>query len=233
VTAHYGLGKVLFDAGLLQEAIKELTTAIMLDEGDFAPGYRNAEAHYTLGMAFMSDKQKEMASHEFQIAIAAYGEAIKRDPGDASAYKDRGNVMLEKSDFEGALQDYSKAIELDPAYLVAYNDRCYVRAIIGKELREAIEDCNVSLKVSPDDAATLDSRGFAYLKLGQFKEAIADYDAALALNSSQAESRYGRGIAKWKNGDVAGGKEDIAAAEKIRGNIAEDMKRYNLCPPSQ
>ena len=233
MAAHYELGKALRDRGLLDEAIKELSIAISLDEGRHAGGYRNADAHYHLGLALIANKEDKKAEYEFRIAIAAYGKAIERDGEDASAYKDRGNVRLEIHDFDGAIEDYSNAIRVDPDFAAVYNDLCYLRATHDRELNEAVSNCTKSLDLIPNDPDTLDSLGLAYLKLKQFDKAIAAYDTALLVRPSLVESRYCRGIAKWLSGDVAGGKADIEAAKKMRGNIVEDMKRYNVFPPPQ
>jgi len=233
MAAHYELGKALRDSGLLTEAIKELNTAIELDEGRHADGYRNAEAHYHLGMTMLANKEPEKAKGEFQIAIAAFGKAIERDGDDAGAYKDRGNVRLEIHDFDGAIEDYSNAIRVDPEFAAVYNDLCYLRATHERELEEAVSNCTQSLNLVPNDPDTFDSLGLAYLKLKQLDKSITAYDKALSFKPSLAESRYCRGIAKWLRGDVVGGKDDIAAAIKSRGNIANDMKRYGVEPPSE
>jgi len=72
----------------------------------------------------------------------------------------------------------------------------------------------------------LDSRGFVYLKLGQFDNAIADYNAVLKLKPKLAISLYNRGLAKQKKGDSAGGDADIAAAKAIDPKIADKLTGY-------
>lgn len=95
-----------------------------------------------------------------------------------------------------------------------------VRALANRELQEALADCNEALRLRPNDAATFDSRGLTYLRLGQLDNAIADYDAALALNPKAAVSFCGRGLAKLKKGDTVGGNTDIANAKTIQSDIA-------------
>ena len=67
----------------------------------------------------------------------------------------------------------------------------------------------------PGDGYILDSRGFVYLRLGQFDDAIADYNAALKINPKIASSLYGRGVAKLKKGDSSGGTVDMATANLV------------------
>ena len=50
--------------------------------------------------------------------------------------------------------------------------------------------------IQPNDAATLDSRGLIYLKMGQFNSAIQDYNSALRIEPKMASALYGRGLAR-------------------------------------
>jgi tetratricopeptide (TPR) repeat protein len=65
-------------------------------------------------------------------------------------------------------------------------------------LQPALADCEEALRIAPNDPNNLDTRGFTFLKLGQFDRAIADYDAALSINPQVASSLYGRGFARLK-----------------------------------
>jgi tetratricopeptide (TPR) repeat protein len=84
------------------------------------------------------------------------------------------------------------------------------------------------VRLEPDDAAALDSRGLAYLKKGQWEAAIADYNSALLRNPKLASALYGRGLAKLKTGDPKGGDADIAAAKEIAANIAGAFASYGV-----
>jgi tetratricopeptide (TPR) repeat protein len=117
---------------------------------------------------------------------------------------------------------------LDPKFASAYNSRCWARVITGQQLQQALADCTESLRLRPDDSDTLDSRGFAYLKLDRPGDAIVDFSAALAINPRFASSLYGRGLAKLKRGDRAGADADIAAAKAIKAGIAEELARYGI-----
>jgi hypothetical protein len=48
-----------------------------------------------------------------------------------------------------------------PALEAVWNGRCWTRTIVG-ELLAALADCNEALRLKPDVAATLDSRGLIY-----------------------------------------------------------------------
>ena len=80
----------------------------------------------------------------------------------------------------------------------------------------------------PNDAATHDSRGLAYLKMGQPDAAINDFNSALRVDPKLASALYGRGLARLKNGDKAGGDADISAARTIQAGIGDDFLRYGV-----
>ena len=91
-----------------------------------------------------------------------------------------------------------------------------------------LTDCNESLRLDPNIAATRDSRGFTYLRMKNLDAAIADYDAAIALNANQADSLYGRGLAKRDKGDKSSAQQDIDAAIAIDNGIVERFKKYGV-----
>jgi tetratricopeptide (TPR) repeat protein len=93
-------------------------------------------------------------------------------------------------------------------------------------LQAALGDCNKALQSGLNNAATYDSRGLIYLKMGQFDAAIDDYNSALRFDPGQASALYGRGLAKLRRGDNAGGDADVSAAKGIQPNIGTDFTRY-------
>jgi tetratricopeptide (TPR) repeat protein len=94
-------------------------------------------------------------------------------------------------------------------------------------LKQALADCNEALRLMPNNAATLDSRGFVFLKMTHFDAAVSDYDAALRINPKLAFALYGRGLARLKNEDPSG-EADIAAAKALQADIAEEYARYGM-----
>ena len=108
-----------------------------------------------------------------------------------------------------------------------WNGRCWTRAILGA-LQAALEDCNKAIQSGSNNAATYDSRGLIYLKMGQFDAAIDDYDAALRSDPKLASALYGRGLARFKKGDKAGSDTDISTAKAIQARIGDNFKRYGV-----
>jgi tetratricopeptide (TPR) repeat protein len=135
---------------------------------------------------------------------------------------------LAAADFNFACAGASGPIRIDPTDANYFNGRCWDRALVGKDLKGALADCNESLRLRPNDGNMLNSRGLVEFKLGAFDAAIADYGVAIAQNAKDADSLYARGVAKLKKGDTAAGNADIAAAKAIKPDIAAISARYGI-----
>ena len=136
--------------------------------------------------------------------------------------------------FEQAVAHYDAWIAANPkSFLIseALNGRCWARALWGRQLDEALADCDQALKKGRL-AGVLDSRGMVRLRRGEFAAAVADYDAALKLQPKQAWSLYGRGLAKLKRGDSAGGAADIQAALALQPAISAFSQQIGLTEES-
>jgi tetratricopeptide (TPR) repeat protein len=112
---------------------------------------------------------------------------------------------------------------------------CWTRAMQGTDLDKALHDCNGAIsradKKDPEGyARLLASRGFVYLRKGEFDKAVADFDTSLKFNSKNASSLYGRGIAKIRKMKTADGQADIAAANVLRPKTAEYFERHGIAP---
>jgi tetratricopeptide (TPR) repeat protein len=121
-------------------------------------------------------------------------------------------------------------VNLRPGSANVYNQRCFVRAEQDQDLGAALADCDKSLAMRPNDASTLDSRGFVRFRMGDNAAAIRDLSAALAAEPKLAPSLYIRGLARRKSGDPAGGNADVAAAKAIDPRIAETYAACGVTP---
>jgi tetratricopeptide (TPR) repeat protein len=182
----------------------------------------------TYAAGFMHRGNTYARRGDFERALADHSEAIRLTPKDAEAFYNRGYTYSRKGDHERAIVDFSAGLELDAKNSRLWGQRCWSRAVIGKQLQEAVADCNKAQSLAPKIPQILGYRGFIHLKLGQFEKALADYNAAFALTTApdNAEWLYGRGVAKVRAGDARGGNADIDGAKSIKADIAEDYAKY-------
>jgi len=132
----------------------------------------------------------------------------------ANAYEAAGRHDL-------ALAQYDKFIETAGANRgTALNNRCWYRASYNLDVKSGLADCDASIALN-SNSSNLDSRGLAYLRLGNLAKARADYDAALAAEPSSAASLYGRALVRQQSGDAKGAAADLAAARARDRHIDE------------
>jgi tetratricopeptide (TPR) repeat protein len=212
--AYNNRGNGFSGIGEYERAIHDYSESINIDPHDAKPFNNRGVAYQRTG--------------EYDRAIADFDAAISIDPNYVNAFANRGETYQRKGEFTLALKDFDDAIRLRPELAVLWNERCWTRAVID-ELRAALADCNEAMRLEPSGAAaTFDSRGLIYLKMGEWKLAVADFSSALRLDPKLASARYGRGLAKLKSGDQTGGKVDTAAAKAIEHDIDDRFSHYGL-----
>lgn len=180
--------------------------------------------------------RKELGAGE--DAIADYTSALKLDTENASFFAARGGAYLDGGKFDLAVADFSEALARTPRLLdneryERLNERCWARAVAGTDLGMALQDCNESLALRPDNAFVrayvLDSRGLVYFKLGKLEEALKDYDEAL-VGQAAASTLYARGVVRMRLGRTAEGRADLDKATRMDKDVALSAAGYGIKP---
>ena len=153
---------------------------------------------------------------------------LDRKPVTAQDFEDRGDARIWAGQYAGAIADFNRAVELKPDDAPMLNARWFARAEAGKDLDAALADCNASLATDSNNAATLDSRGFVYFRMGQLDKALADDDAVLKLVPKQQQTLYVRGLIERRKGEVAAGDADVAAATAIDPTVVATYAHYGV-----
>jgi len=170
-----------------------------------------------------------------ELIIADLDAADRVAPREDAARLGIGDLYLEAGKPEAAIAEYTKYIDSHDRDEVevarALKARCGTRARAGRELEQALDDCDRAARRRPDDGSIYESRGLVQLRLGHYDRSIADYDKALKLSPRTAWSLYGRGIAKLHKGQTEAGRADLTAATAISPHIAEHAARYDIRPP--
>ena len=201
-------------------AMADFDLALKLKPGDFSTLVARAELH--------------MRYRDNAAGIADLNAADRSAPKEADVRMRMADLYMHAGEFAAAVSQYSLWIGVrdrnDVLMPQAMNARCRARALWGRELEQALADCNTALKLTPDNAAFLDSRGLVQLRRGDYDKAITDYDRGTRLQPKSAWPQYGRGVAKLRKGLTADGEADIAAATALQPNIADEAKKYGIIP---
>jgi tetratricopeptide (TPR) repeat protein len=262
-------GSVYSDKGQYDRAIQDFDQAIKLNP-NLALAFNNRGFAYNnkgqydraiqdfdqaiklnpkLALAFNNRGIAYNNKGRYDRAIQDYGQAIKLDPSLTIAINNRAAAIANKTQSTAvvvpAATPPATPKSTEQTALTSSTSppgRCNALAIAG-QIEEAIKVCDEVLRLKPNDADALNSRGLAFLMSGAFDKAINDYDAALKLSPKLASSLYGRGLAvkKKKEEELRAfyrllgrdetppdGNSDIAAAMAIRPDIAEVFAGYGI-----
>jgi tetratricopeptide (TPR) repeat protein len=156
----------------------------------------------------------------------------KVDPDNPAGYRLRSQLLQKQGRGREALNVIDAHLAKHPDDAGALNERCWTKATLDIQLNTAVADCDASLKLAPNNPATLDSRAFARLRIGDTDAAIADYDAALKLAPGLPASLYGRAIARARKGDVEHARADLSKARKLSPNIEARFDGFGIRLPA-
>ena len=170
------------------------------------------------------DQEGALADLATADHLAAPESAVRSDIGDV--YMDIGRLPEGIAQYDLWIAAHAQ----DGKLANILNSRCWARGLLGRDLDQALKDCNRSLSLRRDSANTYDSRGLVQFRRGEYRKSIADYDTALKLDPKQDWSLYVRGIDHLRLGQTDAGKADIDAAIAISPQIAEEAKKYGVVP---
>ena len=118
---------------------------------------------------------------QYQKAIDQFSELIKRSPGNADAYKNRGVSYMKQEKFDLAIQDFEKAKSIFPELAGLYSN-LGVAWYYKKEYTKAIESYDVEIQMAPENAIVYFNRALCLAEINQNKKALDDLSKTLELN---------------------------------------------------
>jgi tetratricopeptide (TPR) repeat protein len=183
--------------------------------------------------ALLARARLHLARHEAPAANADLDAASHLAAGTADVRLQIASGYVQVDRLAEALAQFDLWIAAHPddaSLAGAWNGRCWVRAMMGRDLDKALDDCNRAVRMIGNSAEILDSRGLVLLRLGDYDRSIADYDASLRLDPRNAWSLYGRGVDRLRKGMAAEGRSDIDAAIALQPTIAEEAGRHGIAP---
>ena len=172
--AHYNLGRLLAQKGLVEEAITHYEKALEINPSD-------ADAHNNLGATLFANGRTDEA-------IAHYRKALVIQPDYADASCNLAGALLSKDDLDGAIAYYSACLALSPNQPEAqYN---LASALFRTDrMDEAIVHYQKVLELSPDNADARANLGSAFLAKGHIRDAIAEYRHVLRIAPDNVASQ--------------------------------------------
>jgi tetratricopeptide (TPR) repeat protein/WD40 repeat protein len=174
-----------------------------------------ARQHYRRGKA-------EQARGDLELAIAAYTEALRRDPDYAEACRARGKASRAAGDLSGAVRDFTRLIRLRPGDAEAYRERGAAHAA-GRAYRRAVRDLSEAIRLDPGSADAYAERAGVYLRghlgAGDYARALADCDEAIRLDPQHFAAHYHRGRALLQAGLAEEALKDLNRALELNFEV--------------
>jgi len=123
------------------------------------------------------------------------GSALTRNPRDAGALVNYGNVLTMLGHFGEAIASYDRALVIAPD-AQTWNNRGNALQSLGQRA-EALASYERALRLEPGNLQALLRRGVILGELKYSDEALASYDRVLALDPNNAEALNNRGFLWW------------------------------------
>jgi lipoprotein NlpI len=124
--------------------------------------------------------------------MAAYDEAIAKDPRDVRARLQRARLHLHANDAKAALSDLDAALAIEPGNAVALDARARARVRLGDD-DGALADFGAALANGMRSPQLHLDRAVVMRRQGQYEGAIAEYGQALQLDPWNATALRSRG----------------------------------------
>lgn len=143
----------------------------------------------------------------FQEAVQLYSDALEQLPDNIDLLYARGLIAEKLDNVQQTILDLTRIVEIDPYNVQALNALGYTLIDRTKRLQEGFDFIRRAYERNPDDAAIIDSMGWAYYRLGNHKEALKYLRQAFdKLKDAEIAAHLGEVL--WVTGDQA-------AAQKI------------------
>ncbi|MGH6793316.1 MAG: tetratricopeptide repeat protein, partial [Methyloceanibacter sp.] len=120
--------------------------------------------------------------------------------GDKTLLRAReGAAALMRGQYDKAIASYDEALTApeiaDFVEASIYSDRGLAKWRLG-QTKEAIDDFNQAIQLSPENATVYNNRGNALMDLGHPDEAVKDFDRAIELSANYGAAYNNRGNAR-------------------------------------
>jgi Flp pilus assembly protein TadD len=168
---------------------------------------REIEERFALGLGAEARGDWAAASQEFERVLAL----APAEPQGSTARYDLAIAYANTARNDDAARQLRAAIGLDPGFLAAMANLVAVDLARG-DLREAREVADRYVKVAPDSARALYSRGIVALRSGDAATARDDFGKLLRSNPSYAVAHYDLALAEERLGRYDAAERELRSA---------------------
>jgi tetratricopeptide (TPR) repeat protein len=154
---------------------------------------------------------------EYDRALAAYREAVEKNPGDAESWSNLGQVLVRLDRVVEALPAFQRAIQLDGDRWAYHFNVARAHGLLG-HWDLAVNEYREAQRLFPDDYAVTFNLGLALRKSGDAAAAAEQLEKAAVLNPDDASFR----LALARTYEQLGRKQDAVSAYQQTLALAPD-----------
>lgn len=166
------MASIYYDKNRFEEAVQVLSEAKRFVQDEF-------RIYFLLGISYQR-------LHQPIDAASALEKAIQLNDKSVDALSALGLVYDEMKRFEDSDSTYERALRLDPKNHLLLNNFGYSLAERGLQLERALAMSKQAVALQPTNQSYLDTYGWIYYRLGDFKEAEMYVRRAIELGSQSA-----------------------------------------------
>lgn len=139
--------------------------------------------------------------HQYQEAIEAFDKAIDLKPNYATAWNNKGIVLLHQGDAEDdpdekylqANESFAEAIRINSSYSDAWLNMGAVLNRLGK-YEEALKACNESISLNPNASDAWYNKANAFTYMNKFQEATDTLNKGIGLGQNHPKLWHAKGL---------------------------------------
>ena len=169
---YINIGLAYFQQNEIEDALKTVDEGMVKFPDDF-------RLNYVKGLSLQR-------INKVPEAITYFEKAVEINPNDvgmlstlALAYDGQGN-------FVKSTEVYEKALKIDPQNILVLNNYAYNLSERGEKLEKALEMSKITIEKDPGNASYLDTFGWIYFKLKNYKLAKTYIEKSLSVNPNSA-----------------------------------------------
>jgi tetratricopeptide (TPR) repeat protein len=168
---------------------------------------REIEERFTIGLDAAAHNDWNAARAEFERIIVLH----PSEPQGSTAHYDLALADANLHRNDDAASELRAALSLDPAFLAALANLVSIDLVRG-DLREARVIADRYLRLAPESARGLYSRGIVAMKSGDYATARDDFGKRLHQNPSYALAHYDLALAEERLGRYPAAERELRSA---------------------
>lgn len=198
---------------------RQMLTQILYEEENYPEAIellhqlQNAEIDYAV-LAYLLESEIYKKQDDFDSLINTLDTSLELIPNNTDLLLARAMAYESKNKMKSAIKDFKQVINIAPNNAEAYNALGYSMADHDIELQEALTYIQKAIELDPENAAIIDSLGWAHYKLGNYQEAENQLLKALSKDLNDIEIYLHMHQTQLKLGKTDEALETIEQAKK-------------------